>query len=309
MSLTIVMYHYVRDLRQSSYPAIKGRDLFSFQRQLDYIGCQYTLVTAEQVIAAIKDGEPFPENAAWLTFDDGYSDHYSFVFPLLKSRGWQGSFFPPVRAVRDGQLLDVNRVHFILASSPSPEAIVTAISEFIQERNGSDMLRSFEEYWTELARPSRMDSAEVVFIKRILQFGLPEKLRTELAAQLFARFVSKDPVAFAADLYVTPDHLREMINGGMHVGSHTANHSWLDRLDQTSQAKEIDSSLAFMEALGVPTHDWVISYPFGAYNDSLLALLKDRGCAVGLTTKVGVAQLGSDDPLTLPRLDTNDLPS
>jgi peptidoglycan/xylan/chitin deacetylase (PgdA/CDA1 family) len=103
MSLTIVMYHYVRDLRQSSYPAIKGRDLFSFQRQLDYIGCQYTLVTAEQVIAAIKDGEPFPENAAWLTFDDGYSDHYSFVFPLLKSRGWQGSFFPPVRAVRDGQ--------------------------------------------------------------------------------------------------------------------------------------------------------------------------------------------------------------
>jgi len=31
--------------------------------------------------------------------------------------------------------------------------------------------------------------------------------------------------------------------------------------------------------------------------------------AIGLTTKVAVAQLGTDNPLALPRLDTNDLPT
>jgi len=49
-------------------------------------------------------------------------------------------------------------------------------------------------------------------------------------------------------------------------------------------------------------------YPYGAYNHSLLNLLKDRGCVVGLTTHVGIADLKQDVPLTLPRLDTNDLP-
>lgn len=50
-------------------------------------------------------------------------------------------------------------------------------------------------------------------------------------------------------------------------------------------------------------------YPYGAYNDTLLALLRDWGCAIGLTTEVAVAQLGTDNPLALPRLDTNDLPT
>ena len=86
------MYHYVRDLPRSRYPAIKGRDVGSFRRQLDYIGAHHTVVTAQQVVAAVKHGEPLAEDAVWLTFDDGYSDHYSVVFPLLHERGWQGSF-------------------------------------------------------------------------------------------------------------------------------------------------------------------------------------------------------------------------
>lgn len=308
MALTIVMYHYVRDLARSRYPAIKGRDLSSFRSQMDYIASHYTVITAEQAIAAVKAGEQLPDNAAWLTFDDGYIDHYSVVFPLLHERGWQGSFFPPARSVRDCELLDVNRVHFILAASPVHEPIVNAIRRFIDDRQGCDGVRPFAEYWDELALPSRMDPKEVIFIKRTLQHGLPEPLRNELAMNLFERFVSAEPAAFAAELYMTPEQLRTMIRCGMYVGSHSAGHFWLDRLDPASQANEIDASLDFLRALGAPTNDWVMSYPYGAYNDALLSLLRDRGCAIGLTTKVAVAQPGIDDPLTWPRLDTNDLP-
>jgi hypothetical protein len=172
------MYHYVRDLARTRYPSIKGRDLPSFRRQLEYIARHHTVVTAEQAIAAVRTGQPLPGNSAWLTFDDGYSDHYSVVFPFLYERGWQGSFFPPVRAVRDGKLLDVNRVHFILAASRNHEAILLAIREFVDGHQGRDAVRSYDEYWAELARPSRMDPAEVIFIKRLLQHGLPEVLPT-----------------------------------------------------------------------------------------------------------------------------------
>ena len=308
MALSIVMYHYVRDLARTRYPAIKGRDLAAFRGQLDYIARHHTVVTAGQVVAAVKGGESLPDDAAWLTFDDGYSDHYSAVFPLLHERGWQGSFFPSASTVLYGDLLDVNRIHFILAAQPDAQPVLAAIRRFVEERRCDGVVRPFDEYWRDLAQPSRFDPAEVVFIKRMLQQGLPEDLRNELTRNLFERYVSVDPAAFAGELYMTADQLRTMIRCGMYVGSHGARHYWLDRLDPARQAAEVDASLDFLEALGAPTEDWVMCYPYGAYNGTLLPLLKERGCAVGLTTRVAVARPGVDDALALPRLDTNDLP-
>tara|TARA_B100001964_G_C13691344_1_gene361916 strand:+ start:324 stop:461 length:138 start_codon:yes stop_codon:yes gene_type:complete len=39
-----------------------------------------------------------------------------------------------------------------------------------------------------------------------------------------------------------------------------------------------------------------------------LSLLNELGALIGLTTEVRKAQIGTDNPLILPRLDTNDFP-
>ena len=98
--LTIVMYHYVRPIRQSRYPGIKGLELELFREQLAYIGRHYSVVTMEAVAAAAHGGDPLPFNAALLTFDDGYRDHRDFVLPLLIEKGFQGSFFVPAKPAR-----------------------------------------------------------------------------------------------------------------------------------------------------------------------------------------------------------------
>ena len=54
--LTVVMYHYVRDLQNSRFPEIKGCDVRLFKEQVGYIKKHYTPVTVEEVIAA-KNGE------------------------------------------------------------------------------------------------------------------------------------------------------------------------------------------------------------------------------------------------------------
>lgn len=307
-SLSIIMYHYVRDLARSRYPLIKARDLTEFRFQLDHIANHYTVVSVAQVIEALSCGESLPKNAAWLTFDDGYLDHFCTVFPLLHERGWEGSFFPPAQSVRDGQLLDVNRIHFILASQPDASVLIEDIRKYIDEHQGLPSIRPFSDYWTELAQPSRLDRSEIVFIKRILQRALPESLRNELASRLFERFVSVDPSAFAAELYMTTDQLQTMIRCGMYVGSHGVTHQWLNHLDSKAQVAEIDASLDFLRELGVPNKNWVMCYPYGEYDKAVVTLLRKRGCAAALTTKATVAKIGIDDPFALPRLDTNDLP-
>ena len=308
MSLTIVMYHYVRELARSRYPRIKGRTVEEFRRQLDHIASRYTVVTAQQVVAAIRGEDPVPENAAWLTFDDGYLDHYTNVFPLLFERGWQGSFFPPSQTVLNGRLLDVNKIHFILAAHAQPDDIIGEIKAALEARSADRDVRPFEDYWSELAKPNRYDPAEVVFIKRSLQFGLPEPVRAEVVDRLFHRLVSDDPAAFAAELYLTQDQLRTMVRCGMYVGSHGASHRWLDRLTLAQQETEIDDSLDFLRSLGASSGDWVMCYPYGACDQSVLRLLAQRNCSAALTTRPAIASMAADHPLLLPRIDTNELP-
>jgi hypothetical protein len=72
--------------------------------------------------------------------------------------------------------------------------------------------------------------------------------------------------------------------------------------------REIDLSIELLEKVGSDTKRWIMCYPYGGYDRSLLEILKNRNCYVGLTTEVDIAELGQDNPLTLPRLDTNDLP-
>lgn len=46
----------------------------------------------------------------------------------------------------------------------------------------------------------------------------------------------------------------------------------------------------------------------GGYNEMTIDVLKQYGCVLGFTTDPRVVDIESDDPLELPRLDTNDLP-
>ena len=302
------MYHYVRELEGSDFPDVKGLEFELFKEQLDYIGRHFQVIDAAHLIAATRDGEPLPDRAALLTFDDGYSDHYTYVLPELVRRGFTGCFFPPVCTVREHRILDVNKIHFVLASCREKGLLIEELRKITEEHGEEYGLKSHAEYWAEWAHPGRYDPADVIFIKRMLQRAWPLDLRRRAADRLFNRFVSADQVAFAQELYMSEAQLRDLLAVGMYVGSHGYDHFWLDSLGPEDQEREVDLSLRFLDKLGAPTRDWIMCYPYGGHDDSLLGILRSRRCAVGLTTEIGVADLREEDPLALRRLDTNDLP-
>ena len=76
--VNIMMYHYVRDLKASRYPEIKGLDYKSFQEQILWLKKHFEIIKIEDLIAAYDEQTSLPENAALLTFDDGYIDHYTY---------------------------------------------------------------------------------------------------------------------------------------------------------------------------------------------------------------------------------------
>ena len=115
--LYIVMYHYVRNLKYSRFPELKGLDLELFKEQIKFLKNNFNIIRMEDVIAYYTENYVLPENAVLLTFDDGYSDNYLNVFPILQEEKLQGSFFIPAKTFIEHQVLDVNKVHFVLAST------------------------------------------------------------------------------------------------------------------------------------------------------------------------------------------------
>ena len=64
-----IMYHYVRDLKNSEYPTIKGLDKELFEKQLAYLLEHYTPVRMDEILAAYQknDFSDIPENGFVLT--------------------------------------------------------------------------------------------------------------------------------------------------------------------------------------------------------------------------------------------------
>jgi peptidoglycan/xylan/chitin deacetylase (PgdA/CDA1 family) len=301
------MYHYVRDLINSAYPEIKGLDVSIFKKQLDFLKKHYSPVHIEDVIEAFSSGVELPANAVLLTFDDGYIDHYNFVFPLLKEYKIQGSFYVPAQAVIESKVLAVNKIHFILAAAKDAKKLVAEIFEQVDALQGEIDVKPKEHYWKELAHPNRFDSADVIFIKRILQLGLPEDVRNRVTNHLFTRYLNTDEASFSRELYVSPGQLIEMREAGMHIGVHGYRHEWQGRLSPSDQITEVDNSLQFLKSVGVDQNALTVCYPYGDYNDTLLATLKARNFKLGMTTEVAVADTALHSSLTLPRLDANDI--
>lgn len=307
--LTIVMYHYVRDLRHSRFPRIKGLDVRDFRGQLDYLRGRYTVVSMEEVMYAAQ-GSPadLPTDAVLLTFDDGFIDHYTTVLPLLDERGWQGSFFVPSRPVLDHKVLDVHKIHFLLAAADDPAGLAEELLDALEEYRGQYDLADEEDYWTRIGRPGRFDPPEIIFIKRMLQHELPAPVREAICDRLFRKYVSHDEAAFAAELYLSLDQLGIMQRLGMHIGGHGETHCWMDRIGPEHRDREIRASVDLLGRVGADIDSWSFAYPYGAHDEKLRAMLQSAGVKIGLTTEVARADLWRNKPLMLPRLDTNDVP-
>lgn len=302
------MYHYVRDLARSRYPRIKGRSIEEFDAQLDYIAATYRACSLAEVRDAIRGSRPLPQRACLLSFDDGFRDHRDHVVPRLLARGWTGAFFPPARPIERRCVLDVHKIHFILATVSDSESLVDDALRLVANHRAAHRIPDDATLRRQFAGESRFDPPSIVFLKRLLQHGLPADVRSAVVDALFHAHVTRDESTFADELYMTVGDLREMAGLGMEIGGHGDRHDWLGHLLPPQQREEIDETIAFLRRVsGREPSDWTMCYPYGSYNAATLDILRQSDCAIGLTTHVGInASLAR--PLELSRLDTNDLP-
>lgn len=101
----ILMYHYVSPLPPDADDIRAGLSISpeTFRSHIEYLKSEgYETISLYEMNQAIQHGTSLPEKPIVLTFDDSYTDHYQYVFPVLKEHGYTGTFFVITGYTDDG---------------------------------------------------------------------------------------------------------------------------------------------------------------------------------------------------------------
>jgi len=303
-NIYVVMYHYVREIKKSKYPNIKGLEFSDFKNQILYFKKNFNLLSNNQFVEIINSKKVPKKKSILLTFDDGYKDHINYVFPFLKKHKICANFYPPIVTAQNKKVLDVNKIHFILEKEKNKEKILNLIFLYVKKFLNKD---SEQIQINKINLENRYDDKKITLIKRLLQDWLPEPYRKKIVNLIFSEIVNVDEEEFSKILYMNKANLKELYDSNFTIGSHGNNHFWSETLNKKDQEKEIKISIDYFKKIGVYDENFSVCYPYGSYNLDTFDILKKFKIKFALTTKLGVLNNKNlSNVFEIPRVDTND---
>lgn len=299
-----VMYHYVRP-KCEQIPYFKHLDFDDFRRQLDFFQKQYGFILKDEFLDMIKQ-KNISKHGVVLTFDDGLSDHYHYVFKELQARDLWGCFFISQQPYLTKHLLNVHRVHLLLGLYGGAD-VHKKIEEFF-DLNSIDYKES--EIFKKSVYLRQTNDEATTQVKKIINYYLSASEQNELLDKIAQKYLKESIEQY----YLLPSQIQQMNDAGMLIGSHGVNHSLMSKLNKEEQTFELCESFSFIKQLLGP--EWLATYchPYGgklSYNAETLEILKNLNCVFGFAVDPrDIVNTDFDDNniYTLPRSDCNQFP-
>ena len=289
--LNVVMYHYVRDLPHTRFPRIKGLLSDDFKRQVGWLAERHEMATLESALAFLSGKYQPARDLCLLTFDDGLRDHYTDVLPLLAEQQIQGLFFV-ITSCLEGQVASVHKNHFLMAVlkfEDYRQAFLKRLEELSPETSTEVDLEQVNHTY-------RWDAPEVAAFKYLLNFRLSEELRDRILDDLFVEYLG-DERAFAHELYMSWDEVRQMQAVGMIVGGHSHSHVALATMEADRQRADLETCAGMLRDRLNSQSFWPFSYPYGksnSFNSLTVETVQNLGFGCAFATEVGGNQIGQD---------------
>jgi peptidoglycan/xylan/chitin deacetylase (PgdA/CDA1 family) len=242
-----------------------------FERQVMVLKKHFTVVGTDE-LCAFAQGGSLPRNPVAITFDDGYRGVHEYALPILKRHDCKAIVFVATSFIADRSIYWWDRVSYVVKRSKR------------------------EEIYLEYPFPMQMDLAcPSQAISRVLRLikahpGLDlGRLLDDLSTAAGVPFTPEMDRAFADELLMTWDQVRELAAAGIDVESHTRTHRVLQTLSTRELAVELGGSRDDLKReLGVAPR--AIAYPVGApvaRDPQIRRELIRAGYTIGLTNGAG----------------------
>ena len=307
-ALQVVMYHYIRDLPNTSFPRIKGMLIRDFREQLATLQSRYEMGTLESAWDFMRGAYRPQRDLCLLTFDDGLKEHYAEITPILIDHGVQGVFFVITSCLDGRYVAPAHLNHFLMAAlgfEKYRNAFLGRLNDLTQDSIVSMIVDN-----KAAQRAYRWDSPATASFKYLFNFVLNASLRDQILKDLFEEEIG-DVQSFGQELYLNAEEAKQMQAEGMMIGGHSHRHQPLSSLSSTELESDLHACRQHLLEKLLPQDLWPFSYPFGksnSFDGGVTRQLKALGFSCSFSTEVGSNRFG-DDLFALRRFDCKDVPA
>ena len=288
--LVVFNYHRVGSLAQCPFDeGVFSADREQFRKQVEYLSKHFEVLRLEDLLAIAEAGFAFRRPTALLTFDDGYRDNYTTAFPVLKDSGIAATFFIITSQPTHSTLPWWDRIAYVIKNTRVCELVLDYPVPAVFD-------------WKRVTRPTA--------IQQVLRSykDAPEISQDQFFAHLEERAeVAVDAGGLAQDLFMSWPEIRELVAGGMSIGSHTHTHPILARLTAEEQQRELCTSWEVLQSeLGQPVA--ALSYPVGGpgtFDGTTKRLARAAGYRLGFSYYGGAVRPGHADLFDIQRISVD----
>ena len=263
--MKIIGYHYIRNFsnKYKNHNGIRFIHINNFRNQLNFFKQKFYLPTIEEFFLFKKGIINLPNDSIILSFDDGLTDHYKYVFSELIERKMWGIFFVPSRPYIHNKHIGTFALHHLLGKVDTRNLInniklIIKNSDLKFEKNLNDLNKKIINLTNEESR--------TLFLKKLINskdYFKNEELKDILIDQLIQEYI---PELNLYDVYLKPKEIYEMENSGMIIGAHSITHNYMSDLNETEQFKEIEDSFEILNSMTGKLKYRLFGYPYGKLN-------------------------------------------
>ena len=252
------------------------------ERMLRWLASRYEVAPVGRALERLEDGGG--KSLLALSMDDGYRDNRTHLLPLLQRLGLSATVYVEGRPLEERRVNWSHKFFWIL------------------DRVGPrELVRSFAARCADAPTVARLEGlqaegrADAYQLKRVLKYDAPPGARNRAIDEVFAA-LGGDERGLCDELYMTWADLRELAQGGIEVGGHTASHEILSRLDPAGADREVrEGREAIARRLDLESASF--AYPFGRrwdYNARSKESVRKAGFKSAATTHAGTNRRGAD---------------
>ncbi|MCW5913359.1 MAG: polysaccharide deacetylase family protein [Chitinophagaceae bacterium] len=274
------LFHRINPKRDKLWDPM---DVPLFEKCIRHITQKYSVFLFEDI--AEKVDLLSNNKVASIMFDDGYKDNIEFALPILEKYNCKASFY----VVTD--CIDKNIPTW------------THILEYsFQNTKNTNLLIDFDFVPRDL-HVKKLDSPEqrLGYVRKIKPFlkTIPSSQRELVLKRIRSSFDDVQQEKIMMDW----DDLKQIIEKGHYVGSHTVTHNMLATISNEEEIKFelMVSGNRIKEKLGY--FPKTISYPIGSYNEVTKRIAKETGYQIGLAVKQDVFNPYESDIFEVPRIE------
>lgn len=250
----------------------------------------FSFLSMEEALKVTLHGQKINKPWIHLTFDDGYRNNYTLLYPFMKAQGIPFTVFLSTRNITEQQRFDNYKLYCSL----------------LHTKDAGERTRIFEEYNLQTPDKLPIEMQVVDMVRAFKYFSVAEK---EVFVARVEALLSPAEWMYYNDLYeseavMSPEEVKVMSGDPLVTfASHGHNHYILSTLDDKAiNYEQQQSRLLMKELTGYEPQTYC--YPNGKtmdFPEHIGRLTSANGYMAGFTT-VKSKITGGEDPFKIPRL-------